>query len=151
VTNNGPGQATGVVMTITLPTDAQGNQQVTFVSAAPGQGTVSGPTNGVLTASIGTLANGVSVAVRIVVIVGATPGTLTLTSSVSADQIDPNISDNTAVTTTLVTEPVDLGVSITDNPDPVLVGDQLTYTVTVTNFGPADATGVTLTDTLPPS
>ena len=43
----------------------------------------------------------------------------------------------------------DLAVSKTDSPDPVAVGDLLSYTVTVNNAGVGDATGVTLTDTLP--
>ena len=42
----------------------------------------------------------------------------------------------------------DLSVEKTDDPDPVVVGEDVTYTVTVTNNGPDDATGVTLTDTL---
>ncbi|MGH7770970.1 MAG: DUF7507 domain-containing protein [Candidatus Binatia bacterium] len=45
----------------------------------------------------------------------------------------------------------DLGLTKTDSPDPVTVGENLTYTVVVTNNGPAAATGVTLTDTLPGS
>src|SRR3712207_760440 len=36
-----------------------------------------------------------------------------------------------------------------DSPDPAMVGGTLTYTVGVTNNGPVNATGVTLTDTLP--
>jgi len=43
----------------------------------------------------------------------------------------------------------DLSVTKTDSPDPVNAGGEVTYTVTVTNEGLTDATGVTLTDTLP--
>jgi uncharacterized repeat protein (TIGR01451 family)/CSLREA domain-containing protein len=43
----------------------------------------------------------------------------------------------------------DLAISKTDNPDPVEVGNNLTYTMAVENNGPSNATGVTMTDTLP--
>jgi uncharacterized repeat protein (TIGR01451 family) len=43
----------------------------------------------------------------------------------------------------------DLAVSQTDSADPVTVGGFVTYTVTVQNGGPNQATGVTLADTLP--
>jgi uncharacterized repeat protein (TIGR01451 family) len=43
----------------------------------------------------------------------------------------------------------DLAVTKTDAPDPVLVGSPLTYTIQVSNLGPQEASGVTLTDRLP--
>ena len=47
-----------------------------------------------------------------------------------------------------VTEEADLSVNNFASPNPVLVGHNLTYTLTVTNHGPSTATGVTLTNTL---
>lgn len=43
----------------------------------------------------------------------------------------------------------DLAVSKSDNPDPVVVGAPLTYTIQVINRGPNPALGVRLTDKLP--
>ncbi len=43
----------------------------------------------------------------------------------------------------------DLAVTKTDSPDPVIAGNDLTYTVTVTNNGPDTATSVTVADNLP--
>lgn len=43
----------------------------------------------------------------------------------------------------------DLVLSISDSPDPVVVGGAVTYTLSVTNTGPAPATGVWLTNQLP--
>ena len=42
----------------------------------------------------------------------------------------------------------DLSVAMTDNPDPVSINNNITYTATITN-GEANVTGVTLTDILP--
>jgi uncharacterized repeat protein (TIGR01451 family) len=44
----------------------------------------------------------------------------------------------------------DLAVSILDSPDPVVIGSNLTYTITVTNSGPSTAKGVLLSQALPP-
>ncbi|MBI5386751.1 MAG: DUF11 domain-containing protein [Verrucomicrobia bacterium] len=43
----------------------------------------------------------------------------------------------------------DLSISISAAPDPATMGGQLTYAILVTNTGPADATGVTVTNFLP--
>jgi uncharacterized repeat protein (TIGR01451 family) len=43
----------------------------------------------------------------------------------------------------------DLSVAKADSPDPVTEGEDVTYTITVTNNGPDAATSVLLTDTLP--
>ncbi|HOX57104.1 MAG TPA: immunoglobulin domain-containing protein [Candidatus Paceibacterota bacterium] len=45
----------------------------------------------------------------------------------------------------------DLQVALTASPDPVVAGQNLAYTLTVTNLGPEPAISVTLTDTLPAS
>ena len=50
---------------------------------------------------------------------------------------------------TVVLSGTDLSVTQSDTPDPVNVASPLSYTITVSNAGPDDATGVTLTDTLP--
>ncbi|MFM1768765.1 MAG: hypothetical protein RJA22_1294 [Verrucomicrobiota bacterium] len=52
------------------------------------------------------------------------------------------------------TEPIpalaDLSVAAVDSPDPLPAGSLLTYTITVYNHGPSTATGVVLTNLLPP-
>ncbi|MCP4548700.1 MAG: DUF11 domain-containing protein, partial [bacterium] len=55
---------------------------------------------------------------------------------------DSNPANNTATVATAVVPATDLTVSVSDDPDPVKVGGEVTYTVTVTNNGYADAAGV---------
>ena len=51
------------------------------------------------------------------------------------------------LTVTFNGSPADLAVTKIDSPDPVTAGTNLTYTVTVTNNGPSNVTGATVTDT----
>ncbi|NCP03243.1 MAG: DUF11 domain-containing protein [Deltaproteobacteria bacterium] len=65
------------------------------------------------------------------------------------DTYNPDQADSNGNGIGDVCDPVDLSVSISDSPDPVLLGDTITYTVTITNNGLSTATGVTATGTLP--
>jgi uncharacterized repeat protein (TIGR01451 family) len=55
----------------------------------------------------------------------------------------------TAIVITVGGDITDLSISNTDAPDPVFLGDTLTYMLGVSNAGPDVATGVTVTDSLP--
>jgi uncharacterized repeat protein (TIGR01451 family) len=142
VTNNGPSTATLVTVTDTLPGG------VTYVSTSPSQGNCSGTST--VTCDIGSLANGANATITIVV-VPTTTGILSNTASVSGNEADPVSGNNSATEQTTVNPAsTDLSITKSDSPDPVLVGQNLTYTISVTNNGPSTATQVTVTDTLPP-
>jgi uncharacterized repeat protein (TIGR01451 family) len=81
-------------------------------------------------------------------------GTVTNTATVTGDNPDPNLTNNTSSTTTTVNQSSnssDLSIVKTGTPNPVNVGSQLTYTLMVGNAGPSDDTNVTVSDTLPAS
>ena len=139
--NSGPQDATGVSLTDTLPAG------VTFDSATPTQGTCS-ESSGTVTCALGTVANGADAGVEIKVRPSG-PGTLTNQAVVTSDLADPDAADASASAETTVGPVADLALTKSDAPDPVLAGELLTYTLGVSNSGPRDATGTTLTDTLP--
>jgi len=67
------------------------------------------------------------------------------------DIVTANLNDDTisVVLNTYPSNGADLAVQISATPEPVSITQTLTYTVTLQNLGPQDATNVVLTDNLP--
>jgi uncharacterized repeat protein (TIGR01451 family) len=148
VANAGPSDAADVVVSDPLPSGT------TFVSASEG-GTVSA---GIVTWSIASIASGSSLTLTLVVrIADDLEGLLTNVASVSSAITDPDPTDDTGSVSVVVdgpappkTEPVaDLSVDKVADDDTPAVGQVVSYTITVSNAGPAHATGVAVMDALP--
>lgn len=68
----------------------------------------------------------------------------------SSDAYDPSdVFDSITIDKCPAGPPADLGVTKSDAADPLVIGDDITYTVQVTNHGTATAENVVATDTLP--
>jgi uncharacterized repeat protein (TIGR01451 family) len=143
VANDGPDAATAVDVTDTLPAG------VTPVSATPSQGSCL-PPGATITCNLGTLAAVEAATVVISVTAPGTTGQITNSATVSTTATDPDPSNNTASEDTTVVDPgADLSVAKFAEPDPAATSAPLTYTLLVSNSGPDDATGVTVTDRSP--
>ena len=83
---------------------------------------------------------------------GTPSGTnITETDTATAANIVPSLTTNSASATVVVANAnsADMAITKTGTPNPVTEGTPLTYTLVVTNNGPASATNVTVMDSLP--
>lgn len=144
VTNNGPCDATTVALTDTIPAG------VSLVSVSAGSGVIPAVAQGVLTAQFATLASGSSASLTVSVMTTASPGsTLVDSATVQGAEPDPDLSNNTASLSLPVRGVSDLSVSATVQPGPYYAGQPITYTLLVTNTGPADEPDAMLSGGIP--
>ncbi|MBD2194135.1 MULTISPECIES: DUF4114 domain-containing protein [Calothrix] len=140
VTNNGTSTAKSIVLSDILP------EGVSFVSSSINPTTQS---DNQLTFDIGDLEKDQKKTVNIT-ITPPTTGTITNTATVTTKTYDPDVTNNVAIVDTTVAEvpllPTDLLLTSNATNTPVNLGDTITYTLTVTNNGNSQATGVKLID-----
>jgi uncharacterized repeat protein (TIGR01451 family) len=158
INNNGGSAADNVTFTDTVDP----NTSLILGSVTTSQGTVTSQTLTGLTVNVGTLEAGPThsiclITFRVIIKDPFPLNTDNVTNQgwVTADNIidpiptdDPNTDTSPDPTVTQV--PLsDLVITKTASPNPVLSGGTLTYTLTVTNYGPTTAPAVTVTDILP--
>ena len=144
VTNLGPSDNSGFTLSDALPAGTS------FVSATSPDCVHSA---GTVTCTSAGLAAGADVTWTIVASVASSVAdgtTLSNSASIATNNTtDPVAGNNSDTETTAVIARADLQVEKSDSPDPVIAGSNLTYTIKVTNLGPSDNSGFTLSDALP--
>ncbi len=149
ITNNGPADAQNVSFSDPLPAGMQFDSLVqnfgpAFVLNPPPAGA-----GGNATGTIATLPAGASASFTLVATLdwSANGASLTNTVSATSDTTDLNAANNAVTVISTITPQADLSVSIVSSL--AVAGENLTYTLTVTNNGPSDAQNVVLAQTLP--
>ena len=143
-TNDGPNDATGVVVTDSVPTGMR------FISASPGCIYDAGPPETV-TCAVGDLADGASTEITVTLrprraLAGET---VPNDGTVRGDQPDPNLADNSDITSVVVLAQADLQLTKAAAGPTALAGGTLTYTLSLFNEGPSTAPTTTVEDRLP--
>ncbi|RDX36290.1 DUF11 domain-containing protein [Kangiella sp. HD9-110m-PIT-SAG07] len=154
VTNNGPDSTNNIQVRDILPAELD------FVSSTASQGSYASG-SGVWT--VGTLANGASATLDIVVSAN-TAGVITNEAEIiNADRIDPDsefrsglttddladgIADDDEASVQINAGVVDISVTKNSSND-FIPGGSNTYTIVVSNAGPSEAVGLVVTDNLP--
>jgi uncharacterized repeat protein (TIGR01451 family) len=143
VVNHGPSRAIGTVVTDTVPRGLV----IEAVSSSRGTCTTTGQT---IACNLGDLGSGGAARVTLTVLT-TRAGSYPNTASVTSETPDPEPGNNVDHATVEVSARADVAIAKTASAPTALVGDAVTYGITVTNNGPDDAADVTVTDPLPAS
>lgn len=141
--NNGPIAATNTTVVDNLPSG------VTYQSSNTTRGTVQ-VAGQQLTYNVGNMALNDTVTITIVArINNNATGTLINNAVVSVAERETRLDNNQDDARTTLNSLIDVAILKTGTPTTVRQNDLENYTLTITNNGPSNATGVTVTDTLP--
>jgi uncharacterized repeat protein (TIGR01451 family) len=137
VSNAGPNGAGGVTVNDATPSG------LTFVSN-------SGACTTAYPCSLGTLNAGQSVTITstYAISAGFSGASVTNTASVTSATVDSSSSNDSSSATTSITRQADLAIT-KSGPATVTRGNDIVYTINVTNNGPSDALGVSVSDNTP--
>ncbi|HEX9984262.1 MAG TPA: DUF11 domain-containing protein [Thermoanaerobaculia bacterium] len=143
IANNGPSDATNVVLSDPIPAGT------TFVSLSQ----LTGPTfacDNTINCTIATLVAGASATFELTLHVNPdAAGPISNTATGSSSTADPTPANSSSTTATAVSG-ADVAIVKTAPSGTFIGGSNITYTLAVTNNGPAVADDVTVTDVLPP-
>ena len=152
VTNNGPMDATNVSLTDTLPSGLD------FIAFTDASGFDVSEENGTcfynelftkISCGDPSMPDDASAWVEFTAEVTATDGTVTNTAAATADEDDPTPGNDDDGVDIVLTPEADLGVLKTADTGLALEGDDVIFTIAVTNGGPSDATNVLASDVIP--
>jgi uncharacterized repeat protein (TIGR01451 family) len=149
VSNTGPSSASSVPVVQTLPAEIT---NLSWSCTATGAG-ASCPANGsgAINTQVNLPPNTRATFTASGIVPGSWTGNLGTSANVSApgSLTDTNPANNTANDTVGTVQQADLQIVKSIDPTTVVPGEQVTYTIIVTNAGPSDVSGATVVDTFP--